>query len=519
MYTIEYKVSLLAPVLISVFTDENITHTKTCLPGSAILGAFASEYIRKKSLADAHLDETFYTWFLGGGIIFSDAHLQIEYGGQTRQGVPIPLCIQEVKGEDKIINRLRIKDPGKKTQKIPGYGWFSDEAVYLQEPKRRIHFHHARADRLAGHSNDGLLFNYEALEPRQTFAGTIYGSQEDLERFRGFFGSDINVRLGRSRKTEYGAVRIELFPIRKIDYNEEIFERDGLEINEVIISLLSPCILENEFGFSDPSEKRFQAYLAEALGINVSDFKITDCFAKTVKVETYLSVWGMKRPAVTALATGSTFRLEFQVFSNAIRRRLAELAWTGLGDRRHEGFGRLGINIATQEKYRKERTSRLFNDNIMPAGPVPEAFRTIMTSVLVSELRREVIRRAMNYASTFIRRPTNSLLGKLGLMTSSTRLGEAGRLLEQLKKPARSQLEQCNDNKTTLWQFIIDFDLGCFEKIIENWLDKWAGLAEKVNFKVDTNLREELFHLFWRVFFHEMRSLNKTGSGEEEAHG
>lgn len=519
MYVIEYKVSLLAPVLISAFTDENITRTMTCLPGSAILGAFAADYIRKKSLADAHQDETFYHWFLDGDVIFSDAHLQIEYGGRTRQGVPIPLYIQAIKGETRIINRLKIKDPGEKTREISGYGWFGDESVYLQEPKRRIHFHHARTDRLAGHGSDGLLFNYEALEPWQTFTGTICGSQEDLERFSGFFGTNLNVRLGRSRKTEYGAARIELSPIRKIDYDDAIFERDGLEANEVIISLLSPCILENEFGFSDPSEKRFQIYLAEVLGINVGDFKINDCFAKTVKVENYVSVWGMKRPAITALATGSTFRLEFQSLSNVIRQRLAELAWTGLGERRHEGFGRLGFNIASQEKYQDMKQLSRFDNDTMPAGPVPESFRTIMNSVLVSELRREITRRATNYASIFkIRRPTNSLLGKLGLITSSTRLGELSSLLEQFKKPARSQLEQCNDSKTTLWQFIIGFDSGGFERIIENWVDKWAGLVNKVDFKVDANLREDLFHRFWRTFFHEMRVINKAGSEKGEAH-
>lgn len=521
MYVIEYKVSLLAPVLISVFTDENITRTRTCLPGSAILGAFASEYIRKKSLVDAHQDETFYNWFLGGDVIFSDAHLQIEYGGRARQGIPVPLCIQAIKGEERIINRLKVKEPGEKTQEISDYGWFGDEVVYLQEPKRRIHFHHVRTDRLAGHGSDGLLFNYEALEPWQTFAGTICGSKEDLERFGRFFGTDINARLGRSKKTEYGAARIELSSIREIGYDDEIFEQDGLEANEVIISLLSPCILENEFGFSDPSEKRFQIYLAEVLGINIDDFKIADCFAKTVKVENYISVWGMKRPAITALATGSTFRLEFQDLSNEIRQRLVELAWTGLGERRHEGFGRLGFNIATQERYRRKKRTARFDDDTMPAGPVPEAFRTIMNLVLVSELQREMTRLATNYASIFkIRRPTNSLLGKLGLITSSTRLGEVDGLLEQLKKPARTQLEQCKDydNKTTLWQFIIGFDSGGFEQIVENWVDKWPGLANKVGFKVDTNLKEDLFQSFWQVFFHEMRVINKTGSEKGEAH-
>jgi CRISPR-associated protein Csx10 len=519
MYAIEYKVSLLSPVLISVFNDENITHTMAHLPGSSILGAFASEYIRKKSLTDAHKDETFFSWFLGGEVIFSDAHLLMEHDGQTRQGIPIPLCMQREKGEDRIINRLKIEDPEKKTVDIPGYGWLGNETVLIQEPKRRIHFHHARADRLAGHSNDGLIFNYEALEPGQAFGGTICGSRENLDRFSGFFGPELSARMGRSRQTEYGAVRIELSPLREINFDEEIFERDGVEINEVIISLLAPCILENEYGYSHPSEKYFQLYLAAALGINIDDFKITKCFIKTVKVETYLSVWGMKRPAVTALATGSTFRLEFTVLSDITSRRLAELAWTGLGERRHEGFGRLGLNLATQERYRKENVSKAFSDGSMPPGPMPEAFRTILSSVLVNELRRKVTRRAMDRAEMFRLRPTNSLLGKLGLMVSSVRLGEVGRLFDKLKKPAKSQLEQCNDRKTTLWQFIMDSDAGDFEQITDNLLLDWAGLVEKVSFRTDTKLKEEFFQLFWQVFFHEMRSLNKAGNGEEEAHG
>lgn len=422
MYAMEYKVSLLSPVLLSVFTDENITQTMNHIPASSILGAFAAEYIRKNSLSAAHQDETFFNWFLSGRVIFSDAHLLLEKDGQIRRGIPIPLFIQSIQGEDRIINRLKIEDPKEKTKNIPGYGWFGEKTVLVREPKRRIHFHHARTDRLAGHSDDGLIFNYEALEAGQEFGGTICGSREDLEQFRGYFGPELSTRLGRSRKTEYGEVQIELFPVREVEYEEEIFERDGVEINEVIVSLRSPCILENEYGYPDPSEKRFQMYLAEALG--TKDFMITNCFAKTVKVETYLSVWGMKRPAVSALATGSTFRLEFAVLSDPIRRRLAELAWTGLGERKHEGFGRLGFNLGPQERYWKEEISKVFTDGVMPAGPMPETFRTIVSSVLRNELRQKVTSRAINDAEAFRSRPANSLLGKLGLMVSSARRGD-----------------------------------------------------------------------------------------------
>jgi CRISPR-associated protein Csx10 len=427
------------------------------------------------------------------------------------------LCMQTDKDDIKLINRLKENHPAQKTKNKPGYGYFFDEKVITWEPKRRLHFHHARTDRLAGCGNDGLLFTYEALEPGQVFAGEICGSPEILKQFNAFFGPELHARLGRSRKTEYGEVRIELSPVREFGYNEGIFERDGVELNEVIISLLAPCILENDYGYADPSANCFRKYLAEALDINDDEFRITGCFAKTVKVETYLAVWGMKYPATAALDTGSTFRLEFQDLSESICHRLAELAWRGLGERRQEGFGRLGFNLAPREQYLVQNDFSAFSEVGIPADPMPETFRMIIATILHNELRRKVTVLATQYAGQFIARPTNSFLGKLGLMVISVPLGEFGQLLEQLKKPAKSQLEQCHNQYFTLWRFIREFDVDLVKRIMAEEL-RMSECAERINFVPDTKTEEELYQLFWRVFFHEMRSDNKAGGGEEQDH-
>ncbi|HCT36322.1 MAG TPA: hypothetical protein DF292_04720 [Firmicutes bacterium] len=515
MYELEYKVTLQAPVLISNITDENTINTMDYLPGSSILGVFAAQYIRKKDLRkSAHEDADFYNWFLNGQLNFSDAFLAINHDGQSHPGYPIPFYLQKEKGTEHIINCFGVTNQQHKTANMAGYGWFGNEFV-VEQPLTKIHFHHARTSRLAGHSTDGLIFNYEAIEPGQTFIGTICGMQAELEKFAKCFDTPLDARIGRSRQTEYGAIRIELGKALPVKYEAEIFQ-SGLDANEVVIALLSPCILENEYGFSDPSEKQFHRYLAAALGLQHQDFTIQNRMVKTVKVETSLSVWGMKRPSVTALAAGSAFQLQFEKLSSDICQQLAELAHAGLGERTQEGFGRLGFNMAMNEHYQGHNRARVMS--AMPNGPAPQAFIGIFKDVLSNELRQRIVSRAIRDAEQFkTARPTNSLCGKMHLMLGSAGINEAeSNVLSALRKPARSQLEQCHNGKDTLFNFIKQLNTNKFDELIANLMHDWETLNKQISYAPDPDAKTKLFHLYWQTFFHKMRALNNATGGEEE---
>lgn len=514
MYQLEYIAKLQAPVLISNITDENTINTMDYLPGSSILGTFAAEYIRRKQPKDAHSDMGFYAWFLSGQLVFSNAYLSIPYAGKSLAGYPVPFYLQKEKGEgqEQLFNCFQGATSVKKTSSLAGYGRFENEVI-IKEPKTKLHFHHARTDRLAGHSTDGLIFNYEALDPEQTFIGTIYGAEEDLIRFKEFFGTKLNTRIGRSRKAEYGATSIELGEISEIEYDESIFKKDGLSPNELYVTLISPCIIENEYGFADPSEKQFKRCFAEALGN--SDFVIRNCMVKTTRIETYVSVWGMKRPSVTGLAAGSSFLIEFKDLTDKMRRRMAEMAQIGIGERRHEGFGQLRFNLATHKAYQKK--DEVARENISkPNEPIPELFTRIFTDILEGELRRKAVTKALRDAERFSSpRPSNSLLGKLALMFSSVADEEICSKLDALKKPARSQLEQCDNGSATLWSFIRNRNSFSLESITSMLPDGWRELIDEIGIAPRASFMQELYKLFWQTFFHRMRTLNKEVSGEE----
>jgi CRISPR-associated protein Csx10 len=510
MDQLSYTVALDSSVLITAASsDTNVTYTEKYLPGRVLLGALAGEYIRKKRLyGKAHEDDTFYHWFLGGGLSFGDLYLQME---ESRVARPLPFSLQCEK-QGNVVYNLLLQATEAPTKVLPKYGTLIGGCVVCGYPSSRLHFHNWRKDRMKGHSLEGGIFNYEALTEGQSFTGSIRGEQETLQAFWEFFGAKVSLRLGRSCKTEYGASRMILGDIKPIQ--APMIDPDD---DSLAITLIAPCILENNHGQADPSLATLQAYLSEFL--ETDKFEITQCFARTTMIESYLAVWGMKHPAVVGWAAGSTFQIEFNGTLNDYDKGLKRLYAQGLGERTLEGFGRVEFNVAKTERYIKETTRRSRVE--LPQHPLPEMARMIFISTIRERIIESAKYRASQRINDFKDYPTNSLLGRLRMIFSDESLKECPAAFLELekKKPVRSQLERCNNGHKTLFEEVKTFQCGELFREAQN-REGFNRLKQRAGYdpESDMELVKLLYHTYWQVFWAEMRrkKILKEGKGNEQ---
>ncbi len=184
------------------------------------------------------------------------------------------MTIQQNKEGTNIYNLVLAGDCGEVTKVLSGYAEFAEDQIIQYSPRKKINFHHYRQQRLKGHAEEGGIFNYEALAEGQLFSGLILGKAEELERFRDLFGPLLSASIGLSRNAQYGQVEIELGEITELNQSSE--DKDFEIDEELVLTLVSPAILLNQYGYPEVSLEILTMYLRDAL--NRDDFRIEQSF-------------------------------------------------------------------------------------------------------------------------------------------------------------------------------------------------------------------------------------------------
>lgn len=512
MYKLAYQIKTLSPVIITQSGDTNLTATMDYISGSSILGLFANEYIKLLGKnKNIHEDETFYKWFLKGDLTYNNAYLSIESENGFLTLIPTPLSIQTNKDEDLIIN-LAETDTNEKTKPIGGYSKIEDEDEEIGTfyPEKQVFFHHYQPDRIKQKNNkEKMIFNYESLSEGQVFYGEIWGDYRELFKFKEIFSKKKHYKLGRSKNAQYGDVQINLLDIEKID--PEI-DHD----NEVLITCVSPLILENKYGYPEASINLLHDYLQEALGY--VDFKIEKCFAKVLDVETFVSAWKMKRPKMRAFDIGSTFKIIFNSWiDNDLSSKLKNLVINGIGERKIEGYGRIVLNAVKQEKYQPLEIYEKKAD--MPTSEPPETVKYIFTNVVRKDIinltEKRAIQNAKDIESKFLKKLNTSIIGRLELMLKDSLTSDDFiNYIKELRKNANDKLKACRVTKQdTLYDVLIAKKEPNFVALLNRLSEKIENLAQKASFdyKNDQKFREELYRVYWFTFFSTLRKLIKKG--------
>ncbi|HBK69804.1 MAG TPA: hypothetical protein DDZ91_14275, partial [Firmicutes bacterium] len=318
--------------------------------------------------------------------------------------------------------------------------------------------------------------------------------------------------------TEYGRVEIELSEVKEKGSitEEENFE----EQKSITITFVSPCVLLNQDGFSEPSLSCLERYLGNIWGNN--SFKIENASMKRTTVENYLSIWRMKRPLKTALQAGSTIKICFNedLPYEEIKKGLIRLEEQGIGERRGEGFGQVKINLATAEVYSEKEIKPYFK---RPTGNPPKEVSNIFKSFLQTRLREELRFQAYQEADRFDSLPSSSLLGKLRLMLINSQDCQQFKvMLDELRNKAKEHLNNCRRKggtlNSTLYEHIKNFNEKDAVESICRRNDSYERLAKIANFQVEQekDFLLELWKMYFETLLKQLRK--KEQSSRKEAH-
>lgn len=574
MYQLGYEIETLSPVILTQISgDTNMVSTLDYIPGTVVQGIFANRYIKTSNLhSDAHEDPTFHKWFLNSGIIFTNAYIAYEKDGKKVYFSPTPFSISKYKITGPETKKIRafdslIKDPNSRQkdqleqqkdkleqQKDPmePYCIIEDNKIFTKNVKKSINFHHARENRLRGHSEEGTIFNYESLDSGQIFAGRILGSENDLKQIKFLIESQEKIRIGRSKNVQYGEAKLTWISNNPEKYESELqgFLPENLNSN-FKLTFLSSAIIYNEHGFSSASISTLRDYLAESLNfhtlnLTVDDISIIKSFKRAEIVENFVGKWLLKKPSENSIKAGSCFEIKIQVtddqFDKDIKESLLKLQKTGIGERTGEGFGRFAINLQKKEKYELhklegEETEDESRGNARePDGEIPDLVKGIVKSIILNSYKTRIEAKALEDCSDFLKEksriPPNSLLGKMELMLRDSDSPEKFMMaIEAFPQLTKNKLDRCRNEKMkeTLYSFMVPrknnskdeknvaVNNDAYKKKeseIFPPFDKDLDLDEActlISFdpKEDKNTRASLYFHYWITFLTNIRKKSK----------
>jgi CRISPR-associated protein Csx10 len=510
MQRIKYKVTTLSPVLLTTnIGDINTVNTSEFITGTSIRGIFAGEFIKKNNEKPAHLYDNFYRWFLTGNIKFTPAYVVNKKNGQIY--FPAPLSIQHKKNEENDYYDLLYKDiesPKYKADFIK----IKNTDMETFKVNKSLNFHHAR-DPETGISKEGQIFNYESIDPGQTFQGNIIGEEKDLVEFTNTFNSEMIAYIGRSKNAQYGKIKIEFTTEPELFISEiEAIDFDFDE-EEVSMTLLSDLIIYNENGFSTTNLNELEKYLG---------VKIEKAFIRSGEVENFVSIWKLRTPSEVSFRAGSAFLIKV---GKDNKEKLIRLQAEGLGERRQEGFGRVVFCWQKEEEYRRSGYGKKQENIKKPDFPIPKLTSHIIQKLVKDLITKEVKVKAINEVDTFInykRLPSKSLISRLESMiinyskdNSKNPIKKDFReKLGKLRKTAKDKLEKCRNNNKTLLNFLkeLDIDINYFVRKISDT----EVLAEKINYipANDIEFQGKVYQDYLVTFFSIMRKKLKKEKGE-----
>jgi len=314
----------------------------TFISGSFILGAFASAYISKHNLENAHENEEFYRLFLSGKVKFLNAcPTNIDWN----EFYPTPASIAKEKDKEEYFN---LKWPDEQIEKPAfEYAKLNDEIEYISVG-RKIEYHHARPeDRTIGHPTEekGEFFQFEVIDKGQKFLGKIIGERAELEILKSIIPNNSNnsiIYLGKSKTAQYGKCKIIYEEMEKVNQGKINWESG----ERIIVKLVSDMILINEYGFIVPDINVLKDEIALWLGIDKDKIEIENAFLRFKKISGFSSIWGLPKIQANALKAGSVI-----VLKNNLDSDIEVPSFHAFGIRTEEGYGQVVFEEYLEKEF------------------------------------------------------------------------------------------------------------------------------------------------------------------------
>ena len=505
MHSLKYRIETRSPVVISKISgDANMVATQEYIPGSTVLGVLARHFISERHAGrPAHEYDEFYKWFLLGELKIGNAYVlsQDEYGEHSH--FPTPLSIEKEKYDTGVYDLLfHDQQPDNRKERVGDFCYLQNGSLYRKTVETTINFHHQR-NRTTGTSEEGKIFNYEAIAAGQIFGGTICGTQDDLQSLLNICSDEWPVFIGRSKNAQYGAIKFEFVDKAPVCLQSQVVwpTQEKKETGEeepaqsISMTLVSDLILYNECGFPTTDAEDLQKALQRYLG----EVRIKKAFIRKNEVEHFVSIWRLKKPSETCFSAGSTFLLEM---AREEVSRLAAIQQTGIGERTHEGFGRcvfaLQIPKYDDLSLRNEDEDEAGRKTRKPPGDVPEEVRRIITAIVQRIIRERVALDAINQQGNFNYLPSNALIGRLqALAESAHERRDFVAELNNLRDIALRQLRRCISSDSSLLEYLASFRLGqsSLTGLANTGLEpEWIAAMEKLGQGKEFTLFDNLAH-------------------------
>lgn len=404
---IKYVIKNEAPIIISSDKD---TMSLDYISGSAVLGAFASQYL--KSGNNSADDEAFKELFLSNKTVFSDLNLAVE----SRDNEYIvchkaPGYIRKLKKTKVLVDSdllMQVEEfeegsrydyhKGNQPKKLNGKVIAEIDGGYvITEVNKEILYHHTK-------KNDEMLYFFEAIEPGQLFAGDIVVDKKYEKIILNILKAD-KMSFGKSRTAQYGRCLVKSIKVE--NYKKPEYAVSAGDI--VRINLLSDSLFITKDGNYTADYNDVRQIIAEKCGLSCDENdEVKEFSSIQTKIMTgYSGVWNLHKQELPCVAAGSTFA--YKVTENAV--------WPDyLGVKNNEGLGsyevkRVGTDYALNEQ-KISMSSEDVNEQLRQSPDVKAIYQDIIEKKLYEEVKADIFKHI--YEKTI--NISASSLGRLTLM-------------------------------------------------------------------------------------------------------
>ena len=278
MHVLNFSIKTLSPVVISAASNSVLmTESHDEISGSIIRGVLAMHYIREKNLGDKAFADKDFLEFFYGNLKFLSATPAIS----SKRSFILPQSLQRGKkgtaDEKKVLDLMANEKTPAGYKNLRGYGIVDGDKIFTASVSKNVFMHMSRSEdseRISGKSEEGHIYNYEALEVGQIFCGQILGSENALKKLQ-LENETLIESVGRSRFTQYGKCEFTFGKIEKIvppNFGEKIYLR-----------LESPLIPSADNFIC--AENVLNAEVIKKLGEN---FKLGKIFASATEIENFV---------------------------------------------------------------------------------------------------------------------------------------------------------------------------------------------------------------------------------------
>ncbi|CCQ93986.1 conserved hypothetical protein [[Clostridium] ultunense Esp] len=367
--------------------------TQTHISGSVVLGALATLAAQRNNMSDPATYQDFVSLFLRGDLRCSmlyPAHYNNDFLYPT---VPAPYglltcSVIPFRENDAGHGIFPAWEPEREQCPVCGYRLepVGQYVVYHQNegsllPKRFTEMH-IRIDPNTQRVAPGNLYSYSVLEAGQYFLGEIQLRDErSWQRLQEWTGvgekKTFTLWLGKARQRGYGKVTgwLERMDSQSFSWIPWPLNRRVKDPSQPLtLTFLTDVIVTNSWGQQATGISR--EWLKRLIGVEKVD--LLEVYARTKVVDGFNAVLGLPRWRDTALAAGTTVVFQLPDPPEDWVARLQRLENEGIGNRRHEGFGRIVFNHPVFEgNVKTEGYIHLQKDMKLRKPSEPDSFRRI----------------------------------------------------------------------------------------------------------------------------------------------